>query len=410
MRHQQATLVVLVLLVAGAHTSVAAQSVSRASAAALQRWVTAVTEHVPGRPDESVQDVTAMTYGARRELYPSYMLFLRALHGEIRRPPGQVEQAVVGAAQAVRRNPGAETFLKRAVVLHTDAVVFRSRFPPARDDAPPTVPSPPPALLANGRIRIIQDGRVLGIENADWNLPFARSLLDDLFAWPVVSRDAAAFAGDWYHAVAAYLFATGLNGDAAAHLQQGARILPGDSRMLFDRGTYAETYGLPIYQAVGDEMIPSEVKTNTEAESLYRRALEVDPSCVEARVRLARVLDRLGRRDEAAAEIATALDARPSGVVGYYAGIVAGRIATARGQYDEALRQYQHALTLSAGAQSALLGASHAALLLADAPDVVTPIAQLGVEREPDPWLKYHLGAGRDVNALLAALWRSTAQ
>jgi tetratricopeptide (TPR) repeat protein len=414
MGHRQAVLVVLALLVAGARTPLAAQAVPQRSAETLDRWVKAVSEHTPGRPDESIRDVVGMTYTARREMYPAYVLFLRELRGDTRGTHTQVERAVTDLAGRVRRNPGTETFLKRAAVLNADAVVFRSRFPAMRDDAPPPALPPPPPLLSNGRVTVTRDGEVLGQTMADWNLPFARSLLDELLNPPGdvrASRDDEAFVGAWYHAVAAYLFARGMNGDANKHLQQAAHVLPDDPRVLFDRGTYAETFGLSIYQAVEDPRIPSEDKTNAEVERLYRRAADIDPAYAEARVRLARVLDRLGRHDEAAAEVTKALDLHPSGVAGFYAHIVAGRIATARGQYDEALRQYQQASALFAGAQSALLGASHAALLLADVPQAVSPIAQLvAATREPDPWLDYHLGAGRDVNALLAVLWGRVAQ
>ena len=307
------------------------------------------------------------------------------------------------------------------------------------------------------RMTITQDGEVVGDTPGDWNLPFARSLLDELLTpterrtvsppcteeiaeglrqarlsslncrmvvlpSPPVSPDDREFVGAWYHAVAAFLFAMGMNGDATGHLHYAARVLPDDPRLLFDRGSYAETFGLPIYQAVHEWAssrpntvitgIPAEQKTNAEAEQHYRRALEVDPSYVEARVRLARLLDRRGRHDEAAAQIDKALEAQPAGVVGFYARIIAGRIAVARGRYDEALRHYQAASSIHPYAQSALLGASHASLMLADVPQTLAPLGQLGGDhaKVADPWWDYQLGAGRDVNALLAALWARRAK
>lgn len=218
--------------------------------------------------------------------------------------------------------------------------------------------------------------------------------------------------------MAAYLFAAGMNGDATSHLDDAARVRPDDARLLFDRGSYAETLGLRIYQAVQDAAgarpnaftarIPSEEQTNAEAERLYRRALEIDPTYLEARVRYARLLERRGQPDQAAAEIDRVLEARPSGVVGYYAFIVAGRVSAARRRYGEALRHYQAALELYPAAQSASLGASHAALMLADVADTLAPLQQLGHDEatfDSDPWLDYQLGAGRDVNELMTRLW-----
>jgi len=100
--------------------------------------------------------------------------------------------------------------------------------------------------------------------------------------------------------------------------------------------------------------------------------------------------------------------AQPAGVTGYFAHIVAGRIASASSRYDEALRHYRDAAALFRLAQSALLGASHAALMLADVPQTLAPLQQLGDQgtaNDSDPWWDYSLGAGRDAKELLTALW-----
>jgi tetratricopeptide (TPR) repeat protein len=446
-----------------------AQRQTTASLDAINTWVEAVNAHVPGRPDPPVGAIIAMTYIARRDLNTAMPLFIRVLaEREVVVTRSELDKAVTGLARTVRLTPGPWTFLKRAAVLHSDAVVFASRFPRAPDDAPPRPPSVEtvaggrsairperaPPLLTNERVALTRDGEVVGDTAADWNLPFARSLLAELLrhddhilsadecardeacrsaalptglanaprvlvSTPPVSAADHEFVGEWYHAVAAYLFAEGMNGDATPHLQEAARVLPGDARLLFDRGSYAETFGLPIYQTVHDaasakpntfvSRIPPEDKTNAEAERLYRRALEIEAGYLEARVRLARLLDRRGQHDEAAAQITEVLDAQPSSVVGFYALIVGGRVAAARRRYDEALQHYRAASLLYPGAQSALLGASHAALMLADVPQTLAPIEQLGTDGsgslDADPWLDYQLGAGRDVNDLMASLW-----
>jgi tetratricopeptide (TPR) repeat protein len=433
----------------------------------IDKWVNAVNAHVPGRPDAPVGAIIAMTYDARRDLNTAFSLFIKVLaEREVVITRSGFDRAVTRLARAVRLTKGSRTFLKRAALLHSDAVVFAHKFPPAPDDAPPRPPATEtiagrrtmipverqPPLLTSERVMLTRDGEVIGEAAANWNLPFARSLLDELLhrperilteedcasdadcviaklpsvlahkprvlvPTPPVTADDREFVADWYHAIAAYLFASGMNGDARDHLQDAARVLPDDARLLFDRGSYAETFGLPIYQAVQDAAsakpntfiarIPPEDKTNAEAERLYRRALEIDPAYLEARVRLARLLERRGQRDEAAGHIGQVLGARPSGVVGYYAFIVAGRIAAARRRYDEALQHYQTASQLYRGAQSALLGASQAALMLADVLQTLTPIEQLGVgtDFDADPWLDYQLGAGRDVNDLMRRVW-----
>lgn len=412
-----------------------AQRQTSESVAAVQQWVTAIDGHLPGHPDAAVKTITAMTYANRRHLNAGYPLFLRLL-----RDPDEVfgrttlDKEVATLARTVRESTGIETFLKRAAVLHADALIFRSRFPAPPDDAPPPaspraekspsglptviLPATLPPLLTNERVTVTRDGEIVGDLPGDWNLPFARSLLDELRRPPppgVLSVPDAEFIAEWYHAVAAYLFANGMNGDSVSHLRHAARALPNDPRVLFDRGSYAEWFGLPIYQAVREtarsaaiNLLPAEAETNAEAERLYRRALEVDPKYLEARVRLARLLDHRGRREEAAAHISAVLEARPSGVVAYYARIVAGRVAVGVGRYEDALRHYKEAAALYPGAQAALLGASQAALMLADLPmtlELVEPLGLTGADTEIDPWLDYQLGAGRDVNDLTAALW-----
>ena len=234
------------------------------------------------------------------------------------------------------------------------------------------------------------------------------------------------FVGAWYHATTAYMFANELYGDETPHLQHAAKVLPDDARVLFDRGCYAELLALPMLQVLMDRdgagprarltdtppafNLPSAGQTNAEAERLFRRTLEIDPSHLEARVRLARLLDLRKRPNEAAAELKTALAGNPKGVVGFYAHLFAGRVAQTIGQGGEASRHYQDALTLFPDAQSALLASSQLALLGSDVPATLAPVERLGprsAASTADPWWQYHLCAGRDADDLLKALWAS---
>jgi tetratricopeptide (TPR) repeat protein len=455
--------IAVALSLLSATSGLQAQRPTTQSAAALQRWVDAVNAHRPGRPDASVERVTAMSYADRRELNASMQMFLGVLRGHPFGTRNTAEKSVSALARRMLESPGFAVFLERAAVLHSDAVVFADKFPSPPDDGPASTGSivttdsngglqgrrrsePPPPLLWNERVMLTRDGQVFGETVSNWNLPFARSLLDLLFKETThevapgpcdgaacagtlrgtggMTRADFEFVGQWYHAVAAYLFANGMNGDATSHLGHAALVLPNDPRVLFDRATYAETLGLPIYQAVsGDPSathfngsyanVPAEDKTNADAERLYRRALDVDPAYLEARVRLARLLELRGQHDAAASEVAKALESQPSGVVGFYAHIVAGRIASARGRYDEALRSYRDAFGIYPTAQSAMLGASQAALMLADVPQALAPLVPLGADAaalDSDPWWDYQFGAGRDVNDLMAALWVRAAK
>ena len=336
--------------------------------------------------------------------------------------------------------PDAPTFLKRAAVLHTDAVIFAERFPQpddrtqpaptqtgqrsARGGSFPLIRTPTmrvPPLLTNAALVRHQDGDVLGSTYADWNWPFARSLLDELsqtHAPPldVLPQATDPFVGHWYHAVASYLFANRLYGDATDHFFHASQILANDARVLFDRGCYAEILGLPAHQVFVSDWTPGKIRpnvpgleqTNNEAERLFRRALEVDPSFVEARVHLGRLLDVRGAHAEAASELERALASKPDGVVGFYAHLFSARVAQERGAFDGAAGHYRDALVLYPDAQSALLGLSQVSLAAGDAQNAMKMLERLGRKTskgDADPWWDYALASGRDVNELIQRLW-----
>jgi tetratricopeptide (TPR) repeat protein len=154
--------------------------------------------------------------------------------------------------------------------------------------------------------------------------------------------------------------------------------------------------------------VPAEDKTDEEAEKLFRQAITIDPNYAEARVRLARLLERRTQYDEAVAQVEQALAAKPANTVAYFAHVVAGRTELARGHASDALGHYRAALAIFPAAQSALLGASQAAVINSDVPGALTLVQQLGEQTavfDADPWWNYDLGAGRDVDDLMVALW-----
>jgi tetratricopeptide (TPR) repeat protein len=432
------------------------KNINDASLAALKTWVNAVQTHEPGRADASVITVTGFSYETREDLNTGVELFLAMLMGWTVNTDddNKAAQAIVAVGRAAGKN-----FLKQAAVLHSDAAAYGHLFPvPVADAAkastrraqelqvrrgrPEIIPldEPIPPLLRTDRLLLNKDGQIVGEVVSSWNWPFARSLLDLLSARPVKKifsegrpeRATDPFVGAWYHATTAYMFARGLYGVATPHLHHASMVLPDDALALFDRGCYAEILGLPMHQAlvpspdVGQRArgtgaatwttpasepalrIPPAAKTNAEAERLFRRALTIHPSLVEARVRLARLLQLGGRYDESAAELKTTLAANPTGVVAFYAHLFTGRAMQALGHVDEASRHYHEASVLFPDAQSALLASSQLALLQSDVPATLAPLERLGARAAvftADPWWQYHLAAGRDADVLLKAMW-----
>ena len=451
---------VIVLLTLVSSGQMPRKTINDASLATLKIWVNAVRAHTPGRADPSVVTVAAFSYETRVDLNTGMGLFLAALMGW----GYDTENNKSAETIAAMGHAAGKDFLKQAAVLHSDAAAHADLFPVpstgaakalprrtqdlhvGRGGRPETFPfgEPIPPLLMADRVLLNKDGEVHGEVVSTWNWPFARSLLDLLSAGRVKKifsdgrpeRATDPFVSAWYHATTAYMFASGLYGDATPHLHHASMVLPDDALALFDRGCYAEILGLPMHQAlvpnpdVGQRArgsqggaptwttpssepalrIPPAAKTHAEAERLFRRTLEIDPSFVEARVRLARLLDLRKRHEEAAKELKTALAGNPLGIVAFYAHMFAGRAAQAMGQADAASRHYQDAIALFPDAQSALLASSQLALLKSDVPATLTPVERLGSRSAvftADPWWQYHLCAGRDAEQLLKALWAS---
>jgi predicted Zn-dependent protease len=117
------------------------------------------------------------------------------------------------------------------------------------------------------------------------------------------------------------------------------------------------------------------------------------------------------RHAEASSELATALAAKPTGFVLFYAHLFAGRSAQALGRIADAAAHYQAASLLFPGAQSAQLARSQAALLASDVPAALDSIQRLDTSATAqDPWWWYHLASGRDVDVLLREMWAQVSQ
>jgi tetratricopeptide (TPR) repeat protein len=419
-------------LVVVAHAA-SAHAQSMASANGLRRWADAVIRHRPGRPDEAVAYAASLKYSDRLQLNPAMQLFLREIRGEGVATRSAGQQQITNRFRALRADPGLAGFLRRAAILHTDAALFADRFPAPVDDAP--APDrlqqrrrvEPPPLLFDDRYVLHTDGRVVGSVPADWNLPFARSLLDLLLPNPARRTEFAPdrdYVATWYHALDAYLLAVGNHGALYPHLQHAATVLPDEADVLFDRGCYAETLGLPYNQVLREDpgfvktnglslYLPTEERTDAEAERLFERAIAVRPDYAEARVRLARLLALRGRYDEAIDHLSQAAASKPTSVVAYYLELVRGRVAQLQRRFSDSSGHYAAAVKLFPDAQSALLGASQAAVMAADMPGALSFVQKLGPRSqayEADPWRDYKIGAGRDANDLLAALWTSVAK
>jgi tetratricopeptide (TPR) repeat protein len=409
-----------------------ADDITPVTVAAMAKWVAAVQSHVPGKRDPEVEMVSGLTYDNRWDLSVSMGFFLSYLRAKPLDIKNSAEERLARMAGTIRQVPGPDAFLKRAAVLHADAALNRHRGgvrpaePAARSvDALPRGAFT--ALVSVGSLYINRDGEILGETAMEWNWPFARALLDLILS----SQPDDPFVAAWYHTTTAFMFQRGLYGETVPHLRRAAVVLPDDARILFDRASYAEVQGLPRTQVLLSDHdsraardligvpsnarhtlgIPDARETNEEAERLFRLALRADPSFVEARVRLGRLLGLRKRHDEAASELARALAANPTGPVLFYAHLFAGRVAQQQGKIAGAAEHYKAADAVFPGAQSAGLARSQAALLESDVAGALESIRRIDKSSTArDPWRWYQLGAGRDADALLREMWAQASR
>jgi tetratricopeptide (TPR) repeat protein len=150
-----------------------------------------------------------------------------------------------------------------------------------------------------------------------------------------------------------------------------------------------------------------------EAESLFRKAIKVQPDHLEARIRLGRVLGLRGEHVEAEALLRTAVADAKEPLLQYYVLLFLGAEREALGDRAEARDLYGRAAELYPDAQSPPLALS---LLSArdgnhkDALAAMSTVLALPGDARMDPWWIYHRAQGRNAVDDLAALYASFPQ
>jgi VWFA-related protein len=402
----------------------------------LEAWLAAVERHEPGRADAAAQMVRSWTPDDLQDLaadvaliaallrdpqYPVMWLVDPSRPGRPRRAPYTADDerrlralasdAVKPCSPECARN----RLLKRGAVLHTDALVRGA----AEEAASPAGKAANPARFV---IRF-SDGQQSGMEEAAGHWEFARTLLDNVAPNP--TRDDTVRL--WYVAVTAY----GQLHERHTRLEDRAvDLFPEDADLLLLAGTFHEVLASPRMQSLARSVhLPAGVSHGIgderaelrEAEKMYRRALAVRTGLTEARVRLGRVLQRLGRTEPAVRELrqaASDLSSRAAkadadgGLLLYYAEMFLGAAHEALGRYDSAKASYGRAAALYPEAPSPRLALSQLALRGHDRAQALSAVqAALRLPAHPgdsaDPWWRYHVVQGRKAPSRLDELYRS---
>lgn len=319
---------------------------------------------------------------------------------------------VAALSRAAKLRGDDNYILRRGALLHGDVAVL----------APLAMAAPADARSSAGpqRFRMeISDGREIDLRQSAVHWEIARMLLD--FVIPFES-DRAGPGGDdmvrqWYRATAAWMQ---LREDHdKLHLDRARALFPADPDILFLSACQRETYAGPAIQtAVRSAVLPTGVTLDIgsdrselrEAETLFRRTLEIKPDHAEARMRYGRVLGALGRHAEAAVELRRAVAELREAQMLYYAQLFLGAEEEALGNRDPARAAYERAAELSPRAQSPLLALSQLARRYGDRPAALRAMEWLFTlpdedrnERD-DPWWRYYVDQARDADELLDAI------
>jgi hypothetical protein len=415
-------------IVLPAQTGIEGQRAEIGNLLVVERWSRAVMEHQPGQSDRAVEMVNAMTPQDRKRLAAGLDVFLRALTKKVVTTMESEAKRLAELGADASRMPGTNQFLARAAVLHADAAMTAPYTIVASPEVSPT------GTVERGGIVAVDDGEFRGVAVPNWSWAFGRRLLDQTQPGPAGDP----FVASWYHATTAFMMQRGYLGEAAPHLERAMQLFSNDARIVFDKACLAEALGLPrARQALDDPRsqqvlapqylqpgfrsgaasnnvvrgkndVVSKVQTEAEAERLFRRAVSLDPSLGEARIRLGRIYESHGRHEAALEELEAGLAVTRNDVAQFYGHLFAARASGALRRSVEAGAHLKQALGLFPNAQSALIAASQFALVNADASGALLPIQHLSSidpEHRGDPWWHYHAGMGRYADTLLKALW-----
>jgi VWFA-related protein len=418
----------------------------------LEAWLAAVEEHEPGTGDEPARMVrswtpkdlaqlaTDLSLVARLIEYPKYpVLWLTDPERPTRyfRAPystdddRRIRAAARRAARRCGQDPGPgpdgssvdeeavrcarNRLLKRGAMLHTDAVLHVGSVTAQPEGGSERRPG-------QWRVRFA-DGQQQAAEGAPGHWELARSLLENVAPSPEEDDTVRL----WYIATSAY---GQLYERHTRHEEQAVDLFPNDAELLFLAGCLHETFASPTIQSLARSIHVSGARSGIhaseselkKAEELFRRALEVDPAFVEARIRLGRVLDLLGQPEQAVLElrqaVATLLSdddstASPDATLMlYFAEMFFGAAAEELDERDRARASYARASELYPDAPSpklamsqlALRGNDHAAAL-----DAVERALEPPGREHDDPWWRYHTVQGRDAAVWFERLHRSLA-
>ncbi len=330
------------------------------------------------------------------------LAFLRAW------PEGRIREHIEGLKDAVvsiRKCPGCPTRLafsrfpvRAALLLHADLEVQQQLSPPESEQIPVCGSGP----------------QAMAVEH------LAAILL-------LIDPDASAFVKRAYLGMAGQAMWSHCFGEAAGWARSGLRHFPKDPSLLLADGVAFEarsfftmapapaTMGVTPATLRKREALKANLRDLGErARQSFEAALSADPNLVEARLRLGRVLWRLGRPEPARAALEEVLAKHAEAPQQYLAHLFLGRILEERGELAAAEEHYLVALAMQPLSEIAAVALSHARFLQGDVEGARDQL-RAGLEavrsrRDFDPWMLHLLPQTPGGEAIMAELRQSISR
>jgi tetratricopeptide (TPR) repeat protein len=369
-------------------------------------------EHTPGTVDDPVRQVRGYYLSTLLDMqtdFEAYLEFWREPGLTRLRQAGRVYSVVeqthlAQMARAEAANGTGNLLLRQIAMLHTDAMVLTGAVTFLIPDVPNAGGEP---------VTMTSDGVGLGGARTSPLWPIARvavgGILPDAKADPWVRL--------WYGATSSFLLYGSQLATLPGHLRGRQALIPDDVGAVFDEACVYEAFASDRVQTVaaferarGRELaVPRRAEALASAKRLFEEVLARDSQHVEARIRLGRVLWGLGDSRRSADELAPiAQRTETPRELRYLAFLFLGESRWSLGEAGPAADSYESALALYPKAQSPVVG-----LLLVKPRLTEDDLASgervlaLPPADRADPWLNYHLGAGRSAPNLMDALWRA---
>ncbi len=372
----------------------------------LVEWVDAVLTHVPGNGDRPITIVSAWTPKAVNELrididslrrlmrdpdikaFPLLLDFDRSMGTEIRYSGSQRRAMEAAAGRARERGLSDADLVARGIVLHSDI-----------------------ALLGRGSgdTLVYTDGQGIDLLRSADHWAMARALADSLDSKAGRHPDLAF----WYRATLAEMVLK--QNWNASHAERAVDKFGDDAELSFLVACLHESLSMPRTQtALANGQVPSTITVRVrsaqgeldQATSSFKRALELNPQHVEARVHYGRVLTLSGKAEAGLAELRRAAAGVTEPAQRYYTHLFIGAALEATNQAPAARAAYQAAAALFPQAQVPRLALGHLAFgsgSRGDATEAIAPLLALPADEDDrvDPWWTYSMSCGRTAPALL---------